>query len=640
MVELIFFLFIAVAAVSAGLRILRGMRVVCHSLAEELAFSFGLGMGGLALGIMVLGLSHLLYEASLYALLLVFGIAGGKELIGVAGRFRGKTPRVRLPSGFFYTSLVVIVTAGLLINLTRALTPAHGAVDPLAYHLALPKIFLKKHFLSFEPSITGALYPSNISMLFALGIGLRGAILAQVIHFFLGMGCLGFIVVFCRRHFDIKTGLWSAAIFAFTPVLVFFAPLGYVDAGLCFFQFLAFWCLFNWLDEADDRVLILGGIFAGLALGSKHTAIPMWLVGAGIIAGFSLWRRVPVGEVVRRCALWGGTALILAVPWYLRAYFETGNPIWPLANGLFQGTPYKGAFNVGFSFSDGTETTSLLPSLERVKSLLYWCAMSLWEWTWNLGLGWQKAIGVYFVVFLPGLLIYGRNRRVLFLTGFCLLYYLLVVLRIDGNPRYSLFLFAFFSIVAGYVGEQAISGRLKRFRLMIQLAFCFTLLCNTAHGFALSKASIDYLLSARSREQFLTENEGNYRVFRVANKHLSESSVVLLQGIVKGFYCDRFYLWDHPYQMMIDYGKCERPEDLLQRMHTLGISHVVRMIYIPTLRIRGVGYPQYFADPFHEDFRKRYLKLIYKDESYVLFEVMYPARGWNQVDGAEEQYGG
>ena len=637
MVELIFFLFIAIVAVGSGLRILRGMKVICHSLSEEIAFAFGLGMGVLALGVMALGLSHLLYEASLYLLLIAFGVAGSKELIGVAGRFSARTARIHLPFGSFNFWLVLLIAVGVAIDLTRALTPAYGAVDPLAYHLALPKIYLKRHFLSFEPSITGTLYPSNTTMLFTLGIGLRGAILAQVIHFFMGMACLGFIVIFCRRHFDLQTGLWAAAIFSFTPVLVFFAPLGYVDAGLCFFQFLAFWCLLSWLEEPENRMLILGGIFAGLTLGDKHTAIPMWLASMGIVIGFSLWKRIPAGEMVRRCLLWGGISLILVAPWYVRAYVEAGNPIWPLANHLFHGAPYKGTFNVGISSSP---TSAVLPSMERLQELVYWCAMSLWEWTWNNQLGWQKAIGVYFVAFLPGLLVYGRNRRLLLLAVFCLLYYLLVVLRIDGNPRYNISLFAFLSIVAGYVGRQAVSGRLKRFRLIIQLAFCFTLVCNIAHSFALSKTSIDYLLSTQSQEQFLGEREGNYRVFRVVNKHLPESSVLLLQGIVKGFYCDRLYLWDHPYQMVINYQECESPEDLLQRMHALGISHIVRMIYIPPLRIQGVGYPQYFADPFHEDFRKKYLKLIYKDESYVLFEVMYPTLGLNPANEAEEDHDG
>ena len=100
--------------------------------------------------------------------------------------------------------------------------------------------------------------------------------------------------------------------------------------------------------------------------------------------------------------------------------------------------------------------------------------------------------------------------------------------------------------------------------------------------------------------------------------------MVLLQGIVKGFYCDRPYLWDHPHQMVINYGEYDTPQKLIKRMRQLRISHIVRMINIPPIRT-GIGYPQYFADPMHETFRKEYLTLLYRDESYALFEVAYPA---------------
>ena len=43
---------------------------------------------------------------------------------------------------------------------------AHGAVDPLAYHLALPSIYLAKHDLSFECNPYWTLYPDNIDVVY------------------------------------------------------------------------------------------------------------------------------------------------------------------------------------------------------------------------------------------------------------------------------------------------------------------------------------------------------------------------------------------------------------------------------------------------------------------------------------------
>ena len=84
-------------------------------------------------------------------------------------------------------------------------------------------------------------------------------------------------------------------------------------------------------------------------------------------------------------------------------------------------------------------------------------------------------------------------------------------------------------------------------------------------------------------------------------------------------------MWDHPYQMILQYRDLKTSDAMLARMRELGISHIVRMIYIPPGRTQGVGYPQYFSDALHEDFRKKYLKLLHRDRGYVVFEVVYPS---------------
>ena len=631
MVELIYCLGLAAVAVGFGNRILRYISHNCESVAEELSFSLGLGIGAFALGVMVLGLMHLLYEASLYLLVLAFGFAGRKELIGLAARLRGRGRDLPLGRRSLYSVLLALVGVGLLLGLARALMPVHGPVDPLAYHLALPKIYLSKHALTFEPTVTGALYTSNVGMVFALGIGLRGAELAQILHYFMGMAMLLFIAGFCRRYFDYRVGAWAMLFFFFTPVLVYFAPLGYIDAGVCFFQFLAVWALFNAASGEDRRTVILAAILAGLAIGSKHTALPTVAVGVILLAIGGLRRREAWGEVAGICLLYGGIALALASPWYIRGYLEAGNPFWPLGNALFAGVPYRGTFSTGSARTVEPAAATFLPSLERLKSLLYWSATSLWHWSWvgePPSWDWQRTIGVYHVLFLPGLLIYARRRQVVMLAAFCLVYYLIVVLRIDGNPRYSMFLFALLSVLSGYIAEQMIRGSLRRLRPVLLAVVAVTALGNLSLSYLLAARSIDHLLSDSTRERFLMQSEANYRVFRQVNAQLPENAKVLLQGIVKGYYCDRDYLWDHPHQMVINYRQYNTAPALIARMRELEISHIVRMINLPGIRLE-LGYPQYFADPFHEAFRKKYLRLIYRDEDYVLFEVKYPVATGN-----------
>jgi len=621
LVELIYTLFLGLIALGLGRFLLRIMGVSRFSMAEELAFGLGLGLGAMALGVMALGLAHLLYAELFYLLLLAAGFVGAKELLGLRGRLSGRIWGGGRRLEAFYYAVGLGTAVLVLFSMVRALTPAVGAVDPLAYHLALPKIFLLKHYLSFEPTITGALYPSNIGMLYALGIGLRGEILAQMIHWMMGVGTLFAVLAFCRRYFDLRTGIWAAAIFMSMPVLAFFMPLGYIDVGLCFFQFLALWGFFIWLEEKDEKVLLLAAVLTGLALGAKHPALPMWVVCMVMIGVDAYRRRLAPPQAARLWAIFGAVSLGLLLPWYLRSWLASGNPVWPLANEYFQGFPYRGTFNVGSGASSGGGA-DWVPSLERLQALVKGCAVALWSWTWNTG-DWQRSIGPHFLAFLPALAMVARRRALLLLAAFCGGYYLIAVVYVDGNPRYSLFLFAFLSVVAGCAAQRLCASPLHWIRHLLQLGFCISLAVNGVVAYALAESSLRFLFSANSREQFLLENEANARVYRQVNTTLPASAKILIQGDVKGYYCDREYLWDHPYQMVINYRQYDTPEKLIARMRELGITHVVRMIYIPPVRTQGVGYPQYFADPFHEDFRKQYLRLLYKDDSFVLFEVIY-----------------
>lgn len=621
MVDVVYIAAIATISTGMGLTLLRRLGPICESRAEELVFSLGFGLGTLALAVQALGFAHLLYVEVFYGLLALGALVGSRELVGLSGRLEGYLGVIRLQWRSLHFWLLVLVGANLLLNLLRALLPAHGAVDPLAYHLALPKLYLLRHHLDFERTLTGALYPDNVGMLYLLAIGLRDASLAQVVHWFMGAATVVAIWCFCRRYFTSRVGAWAAVVFSFTPVFVFFAPLSYVDIGVGLFQFLGLWALYKWTREGGHRALMLTAVFMGLAMGSKHTGLFVAIAGAVVVAGWGLYRRESYARVMQSVALYGAIAVGLAAPWYLRALWEAGNPVWPVANGLFGGLPYKG----GYSISAGVIAADSVRFVDRVQDLAQAAATSFWRWAWDDSLGWQRATGVYYVALIPGALAYWRMRGVRWLAAVGLVYYLIAVLYVDGNPRYNIALFALLSVLVGLVAERLAGQRQRLVGAVFKIVFVGTLTANLAQSYALSYQGIRYAMSSQNAESFLREHESNYQAFRFVDQHLPDDAKVLLQGIVKGYYCERVYMWDHPYQMLLQYGDHPSAESLLQQINQLGITHIVRMIYIPPGRTQGVGYPQYFADALHEDFRKKFLKLLYRDDGYVVFEVVYPS---------------
>ncbi len=621
MIELICTLILLVGAAGTGHALVRRLGCRFNSHLEELCFAWSIGFGSLIILVLVLGVTHLLYTWAIFTVVVLWVVVGSREWIFMLATLKQRFIAYRQPWRSFYFWLVLVGVAAMLLNLIRALAPPHGSTDPLAYQLALPKIYLLKHHLSFEPTITGALYPSNMGLLYIVGLGLRNGVLAQVLHWLMGvLSCLA-IAGFARRYFSWKAGVWGGVIFSFLPVLVVFGPKGYVDIGLCFFQFMAFWAVFNWAEKSTVKNLILAAVITGLAIGVKHQGLATLLVGGLVLIGSSLHQRRPWTVIGRDGVIYAGIALMLVGAWYVRSYSYAGNPVWPLANEFFAGVPFKTAPGVVDKSSDpiiSSGPLSVLPSLSWIRAR--WDGLSPWNWTFN-PTGWQKAIGVYFVALIPGILLYVRGARQWQVVVFCLFYYLILVRTLHMNPRYGLVLFAFLSVLCGQVAAGLCASRLRPLRGIFKVGFMLTAVANATWSYAQAQPLMEVALGHESRQHFLQRHESNYRAFQFVNQQLPVASTVLLQGMVKGYYCERPYLWDHPYSGVVDYEKENTPEKLLTLMQELKVSHIVRMIRIPPYRLGY--YPQYFTEPLHEAFRQRYLKLIYQDESYVVFEIQY-----------------
>lgn len=598
---------------------------------QTAVFSVAVGYAALILIVLALGLAGGLYASAIWALVCLWAVGGSYRLLRVLAKYGGVVrlwrPDPRGPGLW----LALLAGLGLVFQLVRALAPPHGATDPLAYQLALPRIYLAHHGLSFEPTITGSLYPTNMGLLYVVAEALRNGILAQLLH--LGMGvlvCLA-IYAFCRRHFSAREGLWGAAIFSFVPVVTVFAPQGYVDVGLCFFQFVALWAVLEWTEAPGRRALLLSAVLTGIAMGVKHQGLTTALVGGAAILGRRLWVDRDPRSAARDLALYGVVALALVAPWYARAWVCAGNPVWPLASGLFGGLPF-GSHPVVVSGETGGGGASwwqaIVPPAAWFRD--YAESMNPWAWTFRPD-GWQKAIGVYFVALLPGVFLFARSRVSLQLAAFCLAYYVLLVRLLHMNPRYGLVLFAVASVLCGGVAHRLATSSLRPVRLLFAAAAVATAVCNVAWSYALAQPLFAVAAGGEGREVFLAREEPGYRMFRYVNESTPPSSRILLQGDVKGYYCQRPYLWDHPHQAVLRYADMDSPARLLERLRELGVTHVARMIQIPPARL-ALGYPQYFADPFHEEFRRRYLRLVYHDESYAVFEIAYPQSAGDSGD--------
>ncbi len=624
MIDLLFIVLLLLGAIGVGRELLLWWRLPLSNPFERVAFSAGLGYGVIMLSMLALGLVGLL-KPVVVTIVAGIWIAFGCYRLGVRGvrqRVVASLRGVRDPWQLLLAGLILSV---LILMGLKAAAPPHGSTDPLAYQLALPKIFLQKGFLSFESTITGALYPSNMNLLYAVGLALRNGSLAQLLHWSTALLCVVGLVGLGERYFSRDAGLSAAAIFLTMPLVTVFGTQGYIDVGLCFFQFLALWALANWVQDPGDRSLLLAAVLTGLAIGVKHQALATFVVAVPVIL-FVSWRHDrSLGNSVRNGALFLSIAFSLALPWYLRAWVMAGNPLWPLANGFFGGTPF-GAAPVILS-GDSVTATGIHGSL--IPSAAWWSShmesMSPWAWAFLKG-GWQKATGIHFIALLPATLLGWRNRNLRILMVFCLVYYGIVVRALHMNPRYGLVLFVFAAAAAGWVAAHFARRIWQPASMLFRVVFVASMVLTVTWQWYLFAPASDVVFGSEPRSQFLRAREYNYGVFEFANQHVPPGSKVLLQGMVRGFYLDAPYLWDHPHQAVLRYEDYATQQELLDALHALEITHIARVIKVSPGR-HAMGFPQYFLDPYHEAFRQKYLKLLYRDQMCVLFEIDYGKRG-------------
>jgi hypothetical protein len=139
---------------------------------------------------------------------------------------------------------------------------------------------------------------------------------------------------------------------------------------------------------------ILAGLALGLAVGAKYSALPMVLLVAGAVGLGALRRGRRFGSLFD-LALLGAPVILVGGGWYLWNWMVTGNPVWPVPFGPFEGAhdpsrPWHGS--------------SILGSLPRIweDRSLYYALTGVSPEGWNLlGLGprwgallWGSGVGL------------------------------------------------------------------------------------------------------------------------------------------------------------------------------------------------------------------------------------------------------
>lgn len=207
----------------------------------------------------------------------------------------------------------------VVLSLIGALAPADTIEwDSLAYHLAVPKMWLEAGQMSFVPYIHHSNFPLSVDGLFVWGLAWGGEIGAKLFSPAFFLYGLAAIAGLARWKYGGLAGRWAALAYAATPLVIWLSGTAYIDVAHGLFAGLGLALLFL----APERWLAAGALL-GFAVGSKYTGLQTILIGG--LAALPFAGKANLRPIV--------TALLLGVaigaPWYVRNVVQTGNPVYP-----------------------------------------------------------------------------------------------------------------------------------------------------------------------------------------------------------------------------------------------------------------------------------------------------------------------
>ena len=432
-----------------------------------------------------------------------------------------------------------------LVCLMYTLTPPIQS-DGLRYHLAAPQEYIKQHRIHYIPLSALSNSPFLVEMLFLYGMLLGGDLLAQLLHFSLWVLAIflirSFVLYFggCGenndRAFPAKNavGLFAGLLFGSIPAVAILGCWPFIDNGIAAW-FLGFvFCICLYRQKKESGLLLLSGIFGGAALGTKYTMIPMILLGCLIIFILDLFDRK--FSILSPLTI-GITALILALPWFLKNLIYTGNPFYPLLYGIFDGKDWSAAnasFYAAKAAGKGFGNSLPLLFLSPFNATFHWDKFE----SFNPG-----PLFLFLLPFLIGslFLLLKKEKRDIFiiLISFSIAYYVMWFFGYQST-RFLIPFYGLSAILAGLVLLE-----IKRISLPASgifsagLFLCLIYSSLWSCRWILTEASphpLPAFLGMKSREQYLSESLDYYPGIRAVNDIVPPDETVLCIGEHRAYY--------------------------------------------------------------------------------------------------------
>ncbi|RZB36211.1 MAG: hypothetical protein SRB2_02370 [Desulfobacteraceae bacterium Eth-SRB2] len=545
---------------------------------------------------------------------------------------------------FLCTTIILFLCIEFILNLTPPISR-----DALIHHLAVPKLWLKHGGFYEIPWAEYSYYPVVINLFYLVCLFLKNDIAPKFIHLGFGLGTGWLIYIYLKKKFGRNWGLLGMVIFITTPIVVWLSTSAYIDLGMTFFTTGSVLAFIKWRDSEYSKFkwFLMSSLFMGIAIGSKYNAlIALFIVNMFLVLSYARDTRKQIKALQYGMLFFILTAFV-ASPWYLKNYFQTGNPFYPLFDSLFKSLHHHPVQDV--VYRQAIEKTGKV-GFFKIRQVMY--GESFWETLLipirmffqgkdNSYQYFQGSLNPILILFLPFVLLNKRYGKDKFLfVSFSIIFIIMAFFLTAKQVRYILPVLPFLAIIA-VMGIKDLLNQLEKITLSSSLSFRERIK-SIGNVFVLTSVSVllifnfiylknrmqivkpfPYVFGKETRKVYLKRHLLHYDAVEYINNNLPEDAKIFTVFLGRrGYYLERSYKNESSFGIstlrhMVNSSTDE--EKFMRYIRSMNVTHIL---------MRTDLIDNYLKDNFSQkeiirfsNLKKICWKKVYEKNLYTVWDI-------------------
>jgi len=480
------------------------------------------------------------------------------------------------PHGTEWLFLSVIKLCEIVVFISVLAPPTMLEWDSLAYHLAVPKLWLAQGHITYIPFIHQSNFPGAFDYLYLLGLMLGSAGAKAFVYAAAKFGGLA-IFGLTRQLYGRRAAWWATLAYATVPVVLWLSGTSYIDVpnGLCAGLGIALAALY--CQTLKREHLWAAAIMLGLAAASKYTGLQT--IGAvGFVLLLVGFKRNEGGEFFKSSVLVGVIAIVIACPWYIKNVINTGNPVYPFFYSKLGGKNWSAPQAEEYSreqssFGVGRDQAGVLDKSQighAVLGLAYQPGRYINPAQTVGGGSPLGAVGVEVLCALLAWALSGRARAFEMFSLGAIGLSLLMWFLLSQQSRYIVTLAVPLAVMFGGGVIRLRAGPWLAAIACAQAAYSIVLIFAQQTISQLPVAS-----GLMSQQEYLLRKVDFEDAAIYINQNVPKTGRVALYDVVFGYLLDVPYYWANPgHSNEIPYDRMSNGKDFVDALKRMGFTHV------------------------------------------------------------------